>query len=338
MTTSTAASSSAARIRRRSDSKLCYEVNIFDKRPDPTYGTGAIVDIAKVEPMPKAGGKWNTYEITAKGPHLVVVLNGQKTVDVQDSKLASGPFALQYGSGVLSGARCRSSRCRISQPSARGAAFLRRAAEPGPYAAPVWVATAGVLQRIAAGAACGAPGTPLRQITQLATGSRQFEQAHPLSAGEPSGPGPAGSYDRSRDRNAWAELQRLARCGWSATREAGLPDRRGFIACGTSQPVSAAMAARISRTEKPLPVPRLEGSAVMPLHQQLQRQDTCRGKIGDVEIIAHRGAVRRVVVVAEHRASLGKMAPCSAIIARGIRWVWVRAFRRCRRMHRRRWR
>jgi hypothetical protein len=83
------------------DAKLCYEVNIFDKRPDPSYGTGAIVDVAKVDPMPKAGGKWNTYEITAQGPRLVVVLNGQKTVDVQDSKLASGPFALQYGSGVL---------------------------------------------------------------------------------------------------------------------------------------------------------------------------------------------------------------------------------------------
>ena len=83
------------------DAKLCYEVNIFDKRPDPSYGTGAIVNLAKVDPMPKAGGKWNTYEITAKGPHLVVVLNGQKTVDVQDSRLASGRFALQYGSGVL---------------------------------------------------------------------------------------------------------------------------------------------------------------------------------------------------------------------------------------------
>jgi hypothetical protein len=83
------------------DAKLCYEVNIFDKRPDPSYGTGAIVDVAKVDPMPKAGGKWNTFEITAQGPHLVVVLNGQKTADVQDSRLASGPFALQYGSGVL---------------------------------------------------------------------------------------------------------------------------------------------------------------------------------------------------------------------------------------------
>ena len=82
-------------------SVLCYEVNIYDKRPDPTYGTGAIVDVAKVDPMPKAAGKWNTYEITAQGPHLVVVLNGQKTADVQDSKHAGGPFALQYGSGVV---------------------------------------------------------------------------------------------------------------------------------------------------------------------------------------------------------------------------------------------
>jgi 3-keto-disaccharide hydrolase len=83
------------------DAKICYEVNIYDKRPDPSYGTGAIVDVAKVDPMPKAGGKWNTYEITAQGSHLVVVLNGQKTADVQDSKHLSGPFALQYGSGLL---------------------------------------------------------------------------------------------------------------------------------------------------------------------------------------------------------------------------------------------
>jgi len=83
------------------DSNICYEINVFDKRPDPKYGTGAIVDVAKVDPMPKAGGKWNTYEITAKGPHLTVVLNGEKTADVDDSKHASGPIALQYGSGVV---------------------------------------------------------------------------------------------------------------------------------------------------------------------------------------------------------------------------------------------
>ncbi|MGB7541735.1 MAG: DUF1080 domain-containing protein [Burkholderiales bacterium] len=78
-----------------------YEVNIFDKRPDPTYGTGAIVDVAKVVPMPKAGGKWNVYEITAKGDRLIVVLNGVQTVDVRDSKHASGVIALQHGADAV---------------------------------------------------------------------------------------------------------------------------------------------------------------------------------------------------------------------------------------------
>jgi hypothetical protein len=77
-----------------------YEVNIWDMRPDPSYGTGAIVNVAKVNPMPKAGGKWNVYEITAKGSTFTVVLNGQKTVDgVQDAKHANGRIALQHGLG-----------------------------------------------------------------------------------------------------------------------------------------------------------------------------------------------------------------------------------------------
>jgi hypothetical protein len=82
-------------------SSTCYEINIYDKRPEPDYGTGAIVNVAKVSPMPKAGGRWNTMEITAKGPQLSVTLNGTRTVDVQDSKHAAGPFALQYGAGVV---------------------------------------------------------------------------------------------------------------------------------------------------------------------------------------------------------------------------------------------
>jgi hypothetical protein len=79
----------------------CYEVNIFDKRKDPTYGTGAIVNFAEVAPMQKAGGKWNTYEITAKGRHIVVVLNGQKTVDMRNGMFTEGAFTLQHGGGVI---------------------------------------------------------------------------------------------------------------------------------------------------------------------------------------------------------------------------------------------
>ena len=46
-------------------------------------------------------GKWNTYEIIAKGSTFTVILNGQKTVDgAQDSKLAKGRVALQHGLGV----------------------------------------------------------------------------------------------------------------------------------------------------------------------------------------------------------------------------------------------
>lgn len=79
-----------------------YEVNIWDIRPEPKYGTGAIVDYASVAvPLRnKAGGRWNTYEIHAQGPEVVVKLNGEVTSSMQDRKYASGPISLQYGAGV----------------------------------------------------------------------------------------------------------------------------------------------------------------------------------------------------------------------------------------------
>ena len=81
--------------------KSCYEANIFDQRKDQTYATGGIVHHAPVKSPIKAGGKWNTYDITVRGSHLLVVLNGTKTADVNNSQHASGPFALQYGTGVV---------------------------------------------------------------------------------------------------------------------------------------------------------------------------------------------------------------------------------------------
>ncbi len=80
----------------------CYEANIFDQRPDPTYATGAIVKVAKLTaPMIKAGGQWNVIEVTAKGTRLIVTLNGTKTADIEDGKLAAGPIALQWGRGTI---------------------------------------------------------------------------------------------------------------------------------------------------------------------------------------------------------------------------------------------
>ena len=77
----------------------CYEVNIFDGRPDPSYGTGGIPNYASVKlvPAPKAAGRWNVYEIMARGDEITVVLNGQITVYMRDGKNPAGPFTLQYG-------------------------------------------------------------------------------------------------------------------------------------------------------------------------------------------------------------------------------------------------
>jgi len=78
-----------------------YEVNIYDKRPDQAYRTGAIVDVAQPLAQINTGGKWNTIDITARGTRLIVVMNGTKTVDVDDKKFARGPLALQYSAGTV---------------------------------------------------------------------------------------------------------------------------------------------------------------------------------------------------------------------------------------------
>jgi hypothetical protein len=87
---------------RRITDRNCYEANIFDQRPEAAYGTGGIVHVAPVsEPLPKAGDKWNVYRIVMDDDHLIVELNNRRTVDVRDSKLSSGPFALQWARGEL---------------------------------------------------------------------------------------------------------------------------------------------------------------------------------------------------------------------------------------------
>ena len=83
-------------------SKTGYEVNIFDQRPDPSMGTGGIVPFAKTLVPIKAGGKWYTYEIVAKGPKFWATLNGTKTVDgAENADHKEGPIALQFGVGTV---------------------------------------------------------------------------------------------------------------------------------------------------------------------------------------------------------------------------------------------
>jgi hypothetical protein len=78
-----------------------YEVNIYDTRADQTYRTGGIVHIASPASVVMTGGQWNSYEITANGPRLVVTLNGMPMVDIEHTQFTEGPIALQYGLGVV---------------------------------------------------------------------------------------------------------------------------------------------------------------------------------------------------------------------------------------------
>ena len=78
-----------------------YEVNIYDKRPDQTYRTGGIVDVAKPASIINTGGKWNTYEVRAQGPRMIITLNGMRTVDVQHQAHLRGFIGLQYGAGIV---------------------------------------------------------------------------------------------------------------------------------------------------------------------------------------------------------------------------------------------
>jgi hypothetical protein len=82
--------------------RTCHEANIFDERPDPSYATGGIVWLAKAPtPVPRAGGQWNTMDITAKGKHLTVVLNGVKTAETDEARDNAGVIGLQYAGGVV---------------------------------------------------------------------------------------------------------------------------------------------------------------------------------------------------------------------------------------------
>ena len=84
-----------------STSTGAYEVQIWDKNPNPAYSTGSLVNVASVNPIYKAGGKWNTFEIHAKGAELTVTLNGVVTVHARDDRFKEGPVGIQYNGGPI---------------------------------------------------------------------------------------------------------------------------------------------------------------------------------------------------------------------------------------------
>jgi hypothetical protein len=73
-----------------------YEVQIWTDQA-AGYTTGAIVGVAKTaKHYDFKADRWNILVISAEGDHMMVLLNGKKTLDTKDSKFTSGPIRLQY--------------------------------------------------------------------------------------------------------------------------------------------------------------------------------------------------------------------------------------------------
>lgn len=78
-----------------------YEIQIWDKNPKPQFSTGSLVNVVAVKPIYKAGGRWNTYEIYAKGTEITVKLNGVVTATTKEAKTHEGRIGLQFNGGPI---------------------------------------------------------------------------------------------------------------------------------------------------------------------------------------------------------------------------------------------
>ena len=81
----------------------CYELNIWDNHPRQEARTGAIVfrvmpPLAHVDTV----GRWNTYEVSARGEWLEVRINGVTTAILDNADPSPGFIALQHvGKGTV---------------------------------------------------------------------------------------------------------------------------------------------------------------------------------------------------------------------------------------------
>ena len=71
-----------------------YELQIWDMQP-AGYLTGSLVGSIKAQPTKIKADQWNNFDITAKGDHFLVKLNGQTILDAKDSKHPEGVIGFQ---------------------------------------------------------------------------------------------------------------------------------------------------------------------------------------------------------------------------------------------------
>ena len=78
-----------------------YEINIFDTNENLDNRTGSVVNHLPPMATVLTEEQWNTYEITAQGNRITVMLNGTLTADLEDDTHASGPIAFQNNGGLI---------------------------------------------------------------------------------------------------------------------------------------------------------------------------------------------------------------------------------------------
>ncbi len=73
-----------------------YEVQIWKQQP-AGYNTRGIVGTARTaRDFAIKPDQWNHFQITADGDRIIVVLNGETTLDIRDAKFPDGHIRLQY--------------------------------------------------------------------------------------------------------------------------------------------------------------------------------------------------------------------------------------------------
>ena len=91
---------SALMLRQGRPQPAGYELQIPDKlltdRTGGSYLTGSIVNVQNAPEGTKIiPDRWNTFEATLTGDHIVVLYNGAKVVDVRDPRRSTGAIGLQ---------------------------------------------------------------------------------------------------------------------------------------------------------------------------------------------------------------------------------------------------
>ena len=81
--------------------ETCIELNIMDQHPKRSNATGSIINLAP--PLVEIGtaDQWNTFDITAEGPHVLIRLNGTVVVDYEDERFDEGPIGFQNNGGLI---------------------------------------------------------------------------------------------------------------------------------------------------------------------------------------------------------------------------------------------